>query len=260
MFVQRVGHLSFLRPFEGFFFSESIVRIAQKCLQELAVSFVIAAAVALFVPSPMGTALLLSALKVQLAVNLMLLSIGELSQKCAPVCEWGRAISFAIFTGLNAQFLIHETGHFLAALFLYKNSGPSITIIPFAGGVTFRLKAPLSLLGKTLGPAAVGILWTAGGPICALLVSAALLEASQAMRDQYPQLRKYLLCWSAIDFLNHARYALSALKPNPSNHLHDFVKLSKMGLHPAAAVIAILAIPMIVGVKRAGEPGPIFVF
>lgn len=206
-------------------------------------------------------ALLLNTLKIQIAVNLILLTLGECFPQFASICEWGRAASFALFTGCNAQFLIHETGHFLAALFLYKNCSPSIAIMPFSGGVTFRRKAPLSLLGKKLGPAAVGILWTASGPVCALLVSAALLAASQAIKEQYPQLSKYLLCWSAIDFLNHARYAFSALKADPTNHIHDFARLASMGLHPIAAAVAILAIPMIImaGINRAGEPGPIFV-
>lgn len=214
--------------------------------KELACSIAIGAAVAVFAPAPMGAAVLINAVKIQFAVSLVFHTLSALFQKTAPVCDWCAGVNFAYFTGFNARLLLHETGHFLAALLLYKNSRPCIQIIPFVGGITIRHKVPLSLFGRKIGTAATGILWAASGSACTLLISAGLLTAAIAIRDKYPQLSKYLTCWGALDFLNHTRYAFSALRADPTNRLHDYVQLSNLGLHPAVAAVAILAIPIVI--------------
>jgi len=240
--------------------ADIVKNIALRCLKELAISLSSGIVVALFVASPGGIVFIFSASAVQLAVSVFFQSLGafaaykaaqrnenlECYEKTVSVCEWITGSNFALLTGYNAQTLIHESGHALASLLVYKNPRPLIEIYPFVGGITQFYKTSLSMFGKKIGPAAATCLVVASGPGLTLLISSALLSIGIALKEKYPQLGKYLITWSILDFFNHAFYAYTALRADQWNLSHDFVHLSIFGLHPVAATVGIAAIPVVI--------------
>jgi len=230
------------------------------CLKECAVSVALGVTIACFVPTPAGIAFLVSATAVQMTVSVFFHSLGAFAaynisrkgsnvdqlEKLQNACEWITGSNFALLTGFNTQMLVHETGHTLATLLSYKSPRPMIEIFPFMGGITKYYKTSLTAFGRKIGPVATTCFVIASGPAFTLLISAAILAIGVAMKDRYPQFSKYLIAWGVLDFANHANYAYSALRANPSNFSHDFVHLSIFGLHPIVATVGIIAIPILV--------------
>jgi hypothetical protein len=238
--------------------SEIIVKVAKKCFKELAVSATITAFVAIFIPVPMGAAILIAALALQFIVSFSFHSLGAWAAhrlaKGGPqslhhlvtACEWWTGENFAFFTSQNVHMLIHEMGHAAATLCVYKSPRPRVEIMPFEGGRTSYYKLPVNWIGKKIGPVATTIFIASSGPALTLLVSSILLVVGLAIRAKHSQASKHLICWSAYDFLNHARYAYSTLGTDPSNIAHDFARLSIVGINPIVATISILAIPLLI--------------
>lgn len=235
--------------------------VAIRCFQELGLSVASGALISFFVAPP-GIVLMMSAAAVQLIVSAFFQSVGAfLSYKRSQqgpnlihfergvsVCEWLTGINFAILTGYNTQNFIHESGHALASLLIYKRPQPLIEIYPFVGGLTQFYKTGLSNFGKSIGSAASTFLVVASGPGLTLLISSALLAIGIGLKEKYPELSKYLISWSVLDFFCHAQYAYSALRAEPWNLAHDFVHLSIFGLDPIAAAIGIVAIPVLISI------------
>ena len=262
MFVQRVPDYfptASTRTFSGLPLTstEIVGKVARKCLKELAISMTISAFVVIFVPVSIGTVTILSAVILQFVVSLFFHSLGAFAAcraaKAGPAvlnqvvaaCEWWTGENFAFFTGVNAQMLVHEMGHAIATLSLYKNPRPRVELMPFEGGLTTYYKA-LGALGKKIGPVATTIAVTASGPAFTLLVSAIILAVGLAIRAKHPHISKYFISWGVLDFLNHARYAYSTINADPFNLAHDFAHLSILGINPVVATIAILAIPIVI--------------
>jgi hypothetical protein len=251
-----------LSPQEGRSIAASnlVKKVALTCLKELAISLVLATLVAFFIPVQAGLNVLMVAVGVQLAVSLVFHSLGayasyKLSQKGSnkTVFGWLESIAeaitganFALLTGFNTQTLIHESGHALATLAVYRNPRPQIEIYPFIGGHTEFYKTPLTPFGKKIGPAAATCLVVASGPGLTLLISAILLIVGLAIKEKYPQISRYLIVCALFDFIGHAYYAYSALYTRKTNLRHDFVHLSIFGLNPVTAAVGILAIPAII--------------
>ncbi|MGB7978100.1 MAG: hypothetical protein WCF19_02940 [Chlamydiales bacterium] len=228
-----------------------ILKVALPCLKELAVALCIGLAVSFFV-APAEAPILIVAAVIQLIANAFFRFVQAFALPKTPfewigsLSEWMTGLNFAVLTGYNAQHLIHESGHAMASMLMYKKAQPWIQIYPFTGGLTEFSKTGLTALGKKLGSSAVTCLMVASGPGLTLLLSAILLSIGLSIKEQYPQLGKTLISWALIDFLGHAHYAYSALKADPWNLSHDFVHLSIFGLHPMTATIGIIAIPIVI--------------
>lgn len=241
--------------------TDVIKNIALICLKEFALSLTLGVALACFIPTPAGIAILVSATFIQMTVSVFFHSLGAYAaynisrhgpnlaqfEKIQNGCEWITGTNFAMLTGFNTQMLIHETGHTLASLFSYRNPRPQIQIHPFMGGTTQFYKTSLTAFGKKIGPVATTCFVIASGPAFTLLISSVILAIGVAIKERYPQFGKYLICWGMIDFINHANYAFSALRADPAKSFsHDFVHLSIFGLHPIVATIGIIAIPIVI--------------
>lgn len=234
--------------------------VAIQILKDLALILAFGCPVAFFVATPAGLTVMLSASIVQISVSIFFHALGAFAsyqalkregcqaiyEKMVSICEWLTGANFGLFTGFNAQILIHESGHALMSMLVYKNPRPLIEIYPFLGGVTQFYKTGLSSLGKQLGPAAATCLVLSCGPGLILLASSALLAIGIAMKEKHPQFGKYLISWSAISFLDQIIYAYSALSAESWNLTHDFVHLSIFGLHPVAATVGLVAIPLVI--------------
>lgn len=278
MSVSRVQNAPPPIQLEPVSISDIVKNIALSCLKELAVSLVMGMAVACFVPTAGGLAFMVSAALVQLAVSAFFHSLGAYAsykvaekgpnlihfERILSVCQWMTGYNFAILTGFNAQTLIHESGHAMAALSIYKRPRPTIEIYPFIGGITQFYKTSMTSFGKKLGPVAATCLIVASGPLFTLMISSVIFAIGIAIKEKYPQFGKYLIAWGVIDFLNHAQYAYSALHADPSNLSHDFVHLAIFGLHPVTATIGILAVPILITMgmhwwqsRKAPAPAPV---
>lgn len=230
-----------------------IQEVALKVIKEFALTFALGTIVAIFVTSQADILLLVSAAAVQLVVSVFFHSAAAYARHptrqshFVSFSEWMSGLNFALLTGFNTQTVIHETGHALASLLLYKNPRPLIEVYPFAGGITQFYKTALSPLGQKLGAPLATCAVIASGPGLTLALSSGLMILGMALLDTYPQLSKTLLSWSIVDFLHHSFYAYTALQADPWNLTHDFVHLSIFGLNPAVASIGILAIPTLIG-------------
>lgn len=240
--------------------ADLIKKIALTCLKELALSLALGLTVACFITTSGGFSLMITAVIVQLTVSLLFHSLGafasyKVTQKGPNQkpfewllwsCEYVTGFNFAVFTGYNTQSLIHETGHALALLSLYKKPHPQIELYPFGGGNTQFYKSSPTPFGRKVGPVATTCIIFASGPAFTLLISSALFAIGFAIIKKYPHLGKYLIAWGIVDFCHNACYAYSALHTNPWNPGHDFVHLAILGLHPVTATIGILAIPILI--------------
>ncbi len=270
MFVARIqdAHLPPNPPLEKPPITDIVTAVAAKVLKEFALAIGFGAIVACFIATPSGLMFMMSASIVQLAVSSFFHALGAYAsykaldkdqshyEKMASFCEWITGTNFGIFTGFNTQTVIHESGHALASMLIYKRPRPLIEVHPFVGGQTQFYKTALTPLGQKLGPAASTCFVVAAGPGLTLLVSAVLLAIGIALLDHDPEVGKYLIAWSGIDFIHHAIYAYSALGAEQWNLSHDFVHLSIFGLHPIVASIGILAIPVIISLAMYWGNGP----
>ena len=242
---------------------ERVKTVALKCFKEFSFSLCLKFVISSFVVSSAGLSLLFNTILIQLAVSTVLHSIGEfadykaeqnqnapsLYQSTPSLTGWLSAFNLGLLTGYDAQNLIHELGHTITSTFLYKNPRPIIEVYPLIGGLIQFYKSGLSNLGKSIGPSSTTLLIFAAGPGLTLVISTALLSIGIAMRKEYPNLYRYPVTWSIIDFLHHVHYAYSAIAADKWNLLHDFVHLSIFGVDPLTTCIGILAIPVIVGVS-----------
>lgn len=238
-----------------------IKEVAIKIFQDMALALSLAVITACFVQTGGGILLLKKAFMVQVAVSALFHSIQgflaykifnessyqNLYQKLHPLCEWGAAYNFAVLSGFNTFITAHEIGHAIGSWLVYKHASPNITIYPFRGGFTLFNRMSLSAFGKTLGKVGSVFFTTILGPALSLLISSSLLTIGISLFKTNRQLSKYLISCSSIDFLNHANYAYSALRTNPSDLSHDFVRLWQLGLHPIVSFSFIVAIPILIG-------------
>src|SRR3989338_8655953 len=112
-----------------------VKQIALAALAELALSLTVAVCISQFVIVPNGASAMVGIALIQCIANCFLRTIGALAarptstgcmgklcSKIAEACNGLIAFNFAVGTTLNGQILIHEGGHALAGLALYKNS------------------------------------------------------------------------------------------------------------------------------------------
>jgi len=229
--------------------------VARRCLLELGVSLVIGTVAASFVATPVHGAFIFAAIAVQTVCNAALRLAEGLATKLPPCkeTEWIRVASpyccmtmFAYLTAYNAQILLHEAGHAMAAVAMFQNANPQISFTPCVGGLTQFSTANLTALGKQLGRNKVMLVVTLMGPSCTLLISTIAMVVGYIIEHKFPELGCYLTGIGRGDFVAHSAYALTALSITPAAQAHDFVRLKAHGIHPLVSAIAIMAIPILI--------------
>ncbi len=240
-----------------------VKKVALACLAELAVSIALGAAVCCFVATPAGVSLMLSALAIQFAVHAVLRTISAAAyykahQRKDPLLFGTAAatralpsLGFASLTGYNAQSLIHESGHALAAKAVYSPANPRIEIFPYQGAVTHFSAKKLTPLGKFLGISKSALFVSAFGPGLSLLVSSIWLSLGMAWRKKHPALAMHLTAYGVFDFISHGAYAASTYWSCPKDLSHDFVHLAHLGVHPMRAIAGMAAVPLLIAVNGA---------
>lgn len=239
---------------------ELIKKIALPILLEIGISIAICVVVGCFAATTAGIGLMVSVLVIQCAVSAFFRCVGafaahdaakkgpghKILAAIAEAMEWTAPLSFVAGSGHNAQILIHEGGHALAASLVYTNARPTVKIIPPLGGWTeYYPHSGLTALGNKLGAKGSEFLVVASGPRTTLCLSAAAYASGLLLRQKHSTLSKYLMTWGAFDFINHIFYAFTAFFTSPANRSHDFVHLSLLGLHPTIAIARMIAIPVL---------------
>lgn len=240
---------------------DRIKTVALSCIKQFALSISLKLVISSFVSTPAGLVLLFNTTMIQLIASCFFHSLGGFFSYKADqngehiatfetlysVCEYINAFAFAVLTGYDCQNLIHETGHAIATLFLYKTPNPMISLFPLRGGITEFYKNGLSQLGKSLGPPGSTFIVSAAGPAFTLAISATLLAIGFSSLKENPKISKYLIAWGLVDFFHHAHYAYSALHADQWDLHHDFVHLSVFGVDPKTVSIAIVSVPILIG-------------
>jgi hypothetical protein len=220
--------------------SSAVQKVALGSLAEFVFSLTLGLTVSLFSATLHGSLLIFGALSVQTILHIALRSLGA-------ACNWPLETvcpySFTLLTALNGQTLIHESGHVLAAMSLYKKSKPFIEIDPFYRVFSSYKMAEPNWLGKVLGKERSSLAICAAGPLLSLSISSLMLYSSVKLESKHPALSSYLKTAALFDFALHSAYALSALRA--SSLSHDFVRLASYGLPPVAAAVAIAGLPLL---------------
>ncbi len=245
-----------------------IKEIAKRSLIELAVSLAFAGITCAFIATPVGMATVLICAVAAVAINILLRSaasyckyrIHQLEFKNTPQALdkkmlFQAALGFlnylvpAAFDSLvytNAAVVVHEGGHALAAQALIKNPRVNVKVNPFEGGLTSYRFGALTKAGEFLGRSNSKLIIAAAGPVLAIATATVTFGTAIALRKKHPELSRYLKTTAIGDFIQHIFYAISALWTSSAQKSHDFVQLMAGGIHPVAAAVSMLAIPIIV--------------
>ena len=230
---------------ETVFSRHPVVRqVALRTLKELAIAIASITICLPFVASTSGIAIIIAAYIISIAVNTILhsISLNAKDQLVRTSAQLYKSTSFALANS-NVGILVHEAGHYYCAKKLITGK-PSIELIPFQGGAT-SYGGKLTSLGKKLGWKKTDFLITLAGPSLAILVATIAFVAGLALLHSHPQSGSDLLAYGSMEFLNHSFYALSALWTPACELSHDFICLQTFGIHPLAACIVIVSIPII---------------
>lgn len=158
--------------------------------------------------------------------------------------SWGfDLLSFATIDLFVRQTLVHEMGHYTAASLLYVDANPHISLLPGVGGNTTAYLGELSPLGELLGSKVSKILFHAGGPLFGTALAIADLYAAYRLQSSHPEISGRLVACALINVVYHTSYALSAFSSSAKGH--DFCRLAALGVHPVAAAVCIVAVPLL---------------
>lgn len=238
-------------------------KVALNSLKELAAMAALSVVTSVFVLSPLsigvmvgvGVAfwILTTAAKVAQAVFCYLLATKNFDQKTVFHLQvlqrglnWFSPIEFAAFHALTSAVVIHECGHAFAALVWLERSHPVIEVSPiFGGGRTSFSMNQLSVIGKLFGWHRTEAIISAAGALTTLAFAVSALVGAHFIKKSQPTLSRYLFAAASMSVASEAAYALHALGQKAENKSHDFIFLWTKGIHPLAAFICLIAVPLI---------------
>lgn len=165
---------------------------------------------------------------------------GDITE-CQPNLRSIRSLLYTLYDVVYRSVLIHECGHYLAAMLLYIDAKPEITINVLAGGSTsYILANGLSPLGKALGERLAETVLYASGTALELLWCQLALVAAYTLANNQPEIKSHLLLSSVFSITGHFWYALSALW-NCENPGQDYCSLQQLHtIDPISAALFIL--------------------
>lgn len=267
MAVQAISHSSFSPLLPRVEKSQDIrnqliKEVALATLKEIAISFAITGICCLFVATPAGVAFLLATTAAMVGFNFFIRLLGGYTAYKLIHAEdekqklnYGATLTFlsyicpltySMVDVYSRNVLVHEAGHALAAMACYKNANPRVVILPPDGGYTEYQAGPLTRFGEKIGSKASNVLVSGAGAGLALICSASQIFASHKLQKSHPALSKYLFFTALFSIFQHITYALTALVTSPEHVSHDFVALWLGGIHPIAAVMFMIVVPIII--------------
>lgn len=157
---------------------------------------------------------------------------------CSAPFYFARGLTWTVI-----QPFVHEGGHFLFSYLLSRGNNVEIIANSLHSWVAHSSTTGYSSFGNLLGPHYSKMVFLAGGTLTTVIVSQVALALGLHIKNSYSDLSKYFLLTSVFSLVQEFNYARSALTASESN---DFLQLWKEGgLHPWAAMAAIIALPVI---------------
>ncbi|MEI8301331.1 MAG: hypothetical protein WCG10_06995, partial [Chlamydiota bacterium] len=246
---------------------EIINQLAIAAFKELAVGFACAGLACVFCASSTGIAMAFCSVVAMVAVNTLFRASAKdeekylykierlntpkaekqkrVSRSLITLFNYASAMSFATVFASTAGIAIHEIGHALAAVLLFKNPSVSISVNPWKNGLTTWSSGPLSKVGKLCGLKEAKLMVAAAGAVLILAMSLGLFVASHVLKDRHPKVCQYLNMIVIMNLIIHIQYALSALGTH-ADPSHDFVALKAGGIHPFVSVAVLVGLPVFV--------------
>lgn len=156
------------------------------------------------------------------------------------------ALNSSLFFQATGGVLVHECGHALAANLLLKNGLIKIVWTSLFSGATYFSAQALSRMGSIIGLNASIFCIVLAGPLAGVVTGASAMAVGLGLRKSHPELSSYFKMIGIAAIVHHALYALSALSQPMDCLSHDFVMLWHFGIHPIAAAVAIIALPILI--------------
>ncbi|HSX38869.1 MAG TPA: hypothetical protein VLE95_08640, partial [Chlamydiales bacterium] len=157
-------------------------------------------------------------------------------------------------SGPYAGTLIHEAGHAAAQKLLFQNCHPEIIVHADGSGFARYNYIPgldwrkLTYFGENLigDPIRAEGIVALMGPVADLVASCSTLALGLKASSKRPELSNYLLAHSYARIANLFSYAISPLFYSNLGSEHDFQSIrERLGIHPLAAAVTILALPIL---------------
>jgi hypothetical protein len=147
--------------------------------------------------------------------------------------------------GLNPW--IHELGHALAAISLFKRPEVSIIVKPFSHGETsYYVSNGLTRLGQMLGKEKCILFTTAAGIMASTLFGMTEFACAYGIQDRYPTLSHWMNYHALSQIMNDVVYGMTAFIARRSDLSHDFVRLWQTGqIHPLIPISLMIALPLL---------------
>lgn len=153
---------------------------------------------------------------------------------------------------------IHEAGHYLASLALFKDAAPTLLVLPFQGGETsFVISRGLTCLGELLGKENCMLAVTAAGMAASTLFATIESVVTFLIHEQFPKIAECIDDHSLTQRLQEFIYGLSTFFANRSQLSHDFMRLWRTGgIHPLVPM-ALMGFAATLPAALESEPSPI---
>lgn len=228
--------------------------VAKRALLELAAALLVNVGVMAFSATPLSLPLLSVAILTAFIAVILKTSWQLYVQKntgSTVVSDTGvhlARMSLMNVCGLaGPNIAIHEGGHALAALSLFRQAQPEIRISPFRGGQTsFVVSEGVSKLGKLFGEKGSLLFVGAAGMMASTIFAMIEFATAFAIQDQFPKISQFLTYHGISQLLNEIIYGITALIMHIPDLSHDFVRLWELGgIHPIIPIALMIALPLL---------------
>lgn len=153
-----------------------------------------------------------------------------------------RSLVFAFLFLKVGDILLHESGHALAAVSLFKHPDIDLTITPGflkSDGTTLFYNNELTALGGLIGNNASNIICSLAGTSSSTLVALLSLVIATALPTDYLELKSHLRFMTLVDMVHNLIYSLSPYYGHCED-FNDFCQLQDRGIPPYSIFITLL--------------------
>ena len=152
------------------------------------------------------------------------------------------SLVFALIILKTGYVLLHETGHALTALALFRHADITVDITPGAitsRGLTLYEANGLTPMGDLLGQHASELCFTLAGTGANLLWDFLSLTFTHLIADEFPEIKSHLRMSAMVGIISSLLYTLSPYTA-PCDKFNDFCILEENGIPAYAAFLTIL--------------------
>ena len=230
--------------------------IASRVFFQMSAALTINFAVMTFIAAPLSITLMSGILLTTATIGILhaayeiyrkknLLSNLQKNSQIVSTITQASIVNVAGLSGPNIA--IHESGHALAALTLFRDPSPEVKIFPFMGGATsYHISNGLTKFGKFFGKNHALMIVTAAGMAASTLFALFEFAIADRIKEAYPLISQFMTHHAIFQLFNEIVYALTAFISNKMELSHDFICLwQKGGIHPLIPIAFMIALPLL---------------